>query len=129
MSEAERSEAQNDTSEAKIKAVEAEVGKAKSLGEKEGAAKAAARIAAILDHKAAAGRTELARHLAFKTSMSAEDATAALEASPQKAAHPDPVVGAGVTPNAQAKDMSEREKGRAAGDLYARTVLGRKSAA
>jgi len=43
-----------------------------------------ARISAILEHPEAAGRDALARHLAFKTAMSAEDAGAMLAVSEKK---------------------------------------------
>lgn len=55
----------------------------KALGAEEakaaGFAAATTRIAAILDHENAKGREQLARHLAFKTAMSPEDAAAAME--------------------------------------------------
>ena len=44
------------------------------------------RISAILQSKHAKGRGKLAKHLAFNTAMSAKDAVAALEASPQASA-------------------------------------------
>ena len=56
---------------------------AKAEGVAEGAAAATARIGAILGSDEAKGREELANHFAFKTSMSAEDAVAALAVSPK----------------------------------------------
>lgn len=47
----------------------------------DGAQAAQARISAILSCDAAKGRSKLAAHLAFKTNMSVEDASAALEAA------------------------------------------------
>lgn len=47
-----------------------------------------ARIQAIQSHEAAAGREELAAHLAFNTSMSPDEAAAILSASPKKASNP-----------------------------------------
>jgi hypothetical protein len=48
-----------------------------------------ARIGAILDADAAKGREAQARHFAFKTAMSAEDALAALAVAPVAAAAPE----------------------------------------
>jgi signal peptide peptidase SppA len=59
------------------------VSAAKAEGIAEGAAAATARIGAILGSDEAKGREELANHFAFKTSMSAEDAVAALAVSPK----------------------------------------------
>ena len=56
-----------------------------SEGAKEGAAAERTRIAAILDDEKAKGRESLARHFAFKTDMPADQALAALEASPVEA--------------------------------------------
>jgi len=56
----------------------------------EGAVEATARIGAILGSEDAKGREDLANHFAFKTSMNAEDAIAALAVSP-KAVAPAPV--------------------------------------
>lgn len=47
------------------------------------AADAQTRIAAILDHEEAKGRETLARHLAFKTTNSVDDAVAMLKAAPK----------------------------------------------
>jgi hypothetical protein len=47
-----------------------------------GHAAATARIAAILNSEPAKGRGSLAHHLAFKTTLSAADAIATLQASP-----------------------------------------------
>jgi len=47
-----------------------------------------ARVLAILDSEEAKGRGSLARHFAFKTGMSADDARAALSASAEEAAAP-----------------------------------------
>ena len=62
----------------------------------EGATSERDRIGAILGADAAAGRESLARHFAFKTEQSAEDAVAALEASGVAAGGP------GVSPLAAA---------------------------
>lgn len=51
-------------------------------GQKEGATAATTRVAAILDHENAKGREPLARHLAFRTALSAEDAIATMAATP-----------------------------------------------
>ena len=59
---------------------------AKQEGVREGAAQMQQRISAILTSDAAKGRESLANHFAFKTSMSAEDAIAALEAAPKAGA-------------------------------------------
>lgn len=59
------------------------VAAAKAEGVAEGAAAATARIGAILGSEEAKGRQDLANHFAFKTSMSAEDAVAALAVSPK----------------------------------------------
>lgn len=61
----------------------AEAEKAKTDGEKSGALGAQARIKAILTHNEAAGRADLANHLAFNTSVSAEDAAGMLAAAPK----------------------------------------------
>ncbi len=69
--------------EAAINAARAE---GKSEGLKEGEAAATARIGAILASDEAKDRGDLANHFAFKTTMSAEDAIAALAAAPKAAA-------------------------------------------
>lgn len=51
-------------------------------GKAQGSQDAAARISAILDHENAKGREQLSRHFAFKTTMSVDDAAAALAAAP-----------------------------------------------
>lgn len=52
-------------------------------GDEPTATKERKRIAAILNHKAAAGREELAKHFAFNTSQSAKSAVAALKVAPK----------------------------------------------
>ena len=64
------------------------VADAKAEAYAEGAVAAQARIGEILGSEAAQGRETLANHFAFKTNMSAEDALAALEASPKAAVAP-----------------------------------------
>jgi len=59
---------------------------ARAEGNAEGMAAATARIGAILGSEDAKGRGDLANHFAFKTTMSAEDAIAALAVSPKAAA-------------------------------------------
>lgn len=59
---------------------------AKASAFAEGAVAAQTRIGEILGSEAAKGRETLANHFAFKTNMSAEDALAALEASPKAVA-------------------------------------------
>lgn len=59
------------------------VADAKAAGYAEGAAAAQTRIGEILGSEEAQGRETLANHFAFKTNMSAEDALAALAASPK----------------------------------------------
>ncbi|MFD2183324.1 hypothetical protein [Rhodoplanes azumiensis] len=62
----------------------------------EGFEAATARIAGILDHPDAAGREQLARHLAFKTSVSVEQATAMFAVAPKlevATETPAPVIG------------------------------------
>lgn len=54
----------------------------------EGAAAAQTRISAILGSDEAEGREDLAKHFAFKSALSAEDALAALAAAPKTAAAP-----------------------------------------
>ncbi len=61
------------------------VADAKAAGFSEGVAAAQSRIGAILGGEEAKGREELANHFAFKTSMSADDALAALAVSPKAA--------------------------------------------
>ena len=61
---------------------DAAVAEAKAVGVKEGATAERTRIGAILDGPAAKGREAQARHFAFKTTMSAEDALAALAVAP-----------------------------------------------
>ncbi|MBR1198835.1 S49 family peptidase [Bradyrhizobium sp. AUGA SZCCT0158] len=61
-------------------------------GVAEGATAERTRIGAILGSEEAKGRSELAQHFAFNTSMSADDAKAALKAAPkQEAAAADPL--------------------------------------
>jgi len=64
---------------------------AKAEGVKEGAAAERTRIAAILDDEKAKGRESLARHFAFKTDMPADQALAALEATPAASATSSPL--------------------------------------
>jgi signal peptide peptidase SppA len=59
---------------------------ATATGVAQGEANATARIGAILGSEEAKGRGDLANHFAFKTTMSAEDAVAALAVSPKAAA-------------------------------------------
>lgn len=54
---------------------------ARMAARRAGAAEERTRIGAILNHEAAAGRGTLAAHLAFKTSMSVEEAAEMLAAS------------------------------------------------
>lgn len=72
-----------------LSAHEASLEQAKSTataeGVKEGAAAERVRIGAIIDDEKANGRQSLARHLAFKTDMPADQALAVLEASPIEA--------------------------------------------
>ncbi len=91
-------------------------------GKTEGAKAAAeaerARVAGIMTHAEAAGRGKLAEHLAFKTSMSVDEAAAMLAAAPKEAAAaaaptnllaaamakvPNPKVGADVSEGEKAK--------------------------
>lgn len=58
----------------------------KAEGVKEGATTERKRIAGILDDDKAKGREQLARHFAFETDQSAEQALAALEKAPAEAA-------------------------------------------
>ena len=60
----------------------------KAAGIAEGEASATARIQGILGSEEARGREALAGHLAYKTSMSADDAKAALASAPAQAADP-----------------------------------------
>jgi signal peptide peptidase SppA len=62
------------------------VAAARAEGKAEGELAATSRIGAILGSEEAKGRGDLANHFAFKTSMSAEDAVAALAVSPKAAA-------------------------------------------
>jgi signal peptide peptidase SppA len=74
-----------------LSAGRAEAAAAAATGERE-------RIAAILDCSEAEGRDTLARHFAFKTGMSPEDAKAALEAAPKlEATAPGRASGEGAT--------------------------------
>ncbi len=75
-----------------------------------------ARCAAILNHAEAAGRADLAAHLAFETDMTAEQATAMLAKAPRAAAEPakpaagasplDAAMSAKGTPNVGADDAT-----------------------
>lgn len=65
---------------------QADIDAAEACGREAGASGERARIAGILTHEEAAGREQLARHLAFSTSMKAEDAANVLAASPRVAA-------------------------------------------
>jgi len=110
------------------KALGAEAAKAAGMTE------ATTRIAAILDHENAKGRAQLARHLAFKTSMSPEDAAAAMAVaaldgstggslSSQMKNEPAPGTGAPLsTTKDQPTDARER------GKLIALQAMGKKSA-
>ena len=62
-------------------------GKAEGVAEglKQGAEEAKTRISTILSHDNAKGREQLSQHLAFNTSMSADDAIATLAASEKQA--------------------------------------------
>lgn len=60
----------------------------KAEGVKEGAAAERGRVKSILSHAEAAGRTELAQHLAFETDMAADAATSLLAKSPKSSAGP-----------------------------------------
>lgn len=60
----------------------------KAEGFAEGQAAAVTRIGAILGSEEAKGREDLAKHFAFKTGLSAEDAIESLKASPKAAAAP-----------------------------------------
>lgn len=62
----------------------------KAEGLKEGVEQAQTRIAAVLDHEKAKGREQLARHLAFNTTMSPDDVAAALDAAPLQQADKGP---------------------------------------
>jgi len=62
---------------------EAAVAKARSEGETIGAKAATDRIKAIMTSEEAKGRETLATHFAYDTSMKADDAIAALKASPK----------------------------------------------
>lgn len=110
------------------KALGAETAKAAGMTE------ATTRISAILDHENAKGREQLARHLAFKTSMSPEDAAAAMAVaaldnssggslSSQMKNEPAPGTGAPLsTTKDQPADARER------GKLIAMHAMGKKSA-
>jgi signal peptide peptidase SppA len=74
----------------------------KAEGVKEGATAERKRIAAILDDDKAKGREPLARHFAFETDQSAEQALAALEKAPVEAAK--------ETLSPLAKAMSEQRR-------------------
>lgn len=125
----EKTEQKQDDAEAKINAIAAQVGKAKDLGVKEGQEQAKARIRAILGHKSAEGRKEMAEHLAFSTDMPADAAIALLEKAPKKSAIADPIQGAGVTPSPVSQDTSDFAKGRAIGERYKSYVLGKTASA
>lgn len=106
-------------------------------GVAKGAAEAATRIAAILDHENANGREKLARHLAFKSQMSADDAIATLSASAiekpegslsdQMKTAPD--TNLGKPPAAGGGDGKDKLTARERGKLIAERALGKKSAA
>jgi hypothetical protein len=74
----------------------------KAEGVKEGATAERKRIAAILDDDKAKGRESLARHFAFETDQSAEQALAALEKAPAEASK--------ETLSPLAKAMSEQRR-------------------
>ena len=74
---------------------------AKAVALKEGATAERARIGAILDAPAAKGREAQARHFAFKTAMSSDDALAALAVAPE---------GQGESPLAHAMETVEQPR-------------------
>jgi len=89
----------------------------REMGEKAGAAAAKARISTILSAKEAAGRDELARHLAFNTDMAAVDAVATLAAAPKASAPAsgapqallDAAMAATPTPKVSAEDVTSHD--------------------
>lgn len=75
------------TSEQQIESARAEgLSAGKAEGAKEGVGAERARVAGILTHAEAAGRTKLAEHLAFKTDSTVEAAAAMLAAAPKEVA-------------------------------------------
>jgi capsid assembly protease len=94
--------------------LDAAVAEAKAAGVKEGATAERARIGAILDAPAAKGREAQARHFAFKTGMSAEDALAALEVAPAAAASESPLDRAMATQEQPRIGAGAPTEGRAA---------------
>lgn len=95
-------------------AAEADAAKKVAEAQTASAAAAQARVAAILGHDEAKGRTTLAQHLAFKTTQSVEDAVSLLAASPKEAgaaANPLATAMAGVpNPKVGADGKPETEK-------------------
>ena len=94
--------------------LDAAVAEAKAVGVKEGAAAERTRIGAILDAPAAKGREAQARHFAFKTAMSAEDALAALAVAPAAAESESPLDRAMATQDQPRLGAGAPAEGRAA---------------
>lgn len=92
------------------------VATAREEGRQAGEAAATARIGAILASEEAKGREDLANHFAFKTSMSAEDAVAALAVSPKAVVEQAAVEGTGNAFDAAMSNGNPEVGGSAAGN-------------